>query len=107
MNLPGQFPFRPSNHNHNHHPQHHPHNNNQNNNNENNNDGTGVNFPLTGDIPSIATQVPDLSTLVFALTKAGLVSSLDEEGPFTVFAPDNRAFSTVGSSLSLERGWYL
>ncbi|WP_088340828.1 fasciclin domain-containing protein [Robiginitalea sediminis] len=37
---------------------------------------------------------PDLSALVDALTEAGLVGTLQGDGPFTVFAPTNDAFAT-------------
>ena len=45
-------------------------------------------------IVEIAVETDDLSLLVEALTKAnaGLVETLGEEGPFTVFAPTNQAF---------------
>jgi transforming growth factor-beta-induced protein len=38
---------------------------------------------------------PDFSTLVTALQKAGLVNTLSDKGPFTVFAPTNAAFAKV------------
>ena len=37
----------------------------------------------------------DFSTLVTALKAADLVSALSGEGPFTVFAPNNEAFSKI------------
>lgn len=40
-----------------------------------------------------AQATSDLSTLVAALTRAGLVDALNANGPFTVFAPTNAAFS--------------
>jgi uncharacterized surface protein with fasciclin (FAS1) repeats len=43
-------------------------------------------------IPAIAGKNSNLSTLVSALTAAGLVDTLKGEGPFTVFAPNNHAF---------------
>ncbi|NJN63754.1 MAG: fasciclin domain-containing protein [Acidobacteria bacterium] len=49
--------------------------------------------------PSIADAAigtPALSTLVAAVVKAGLVETLDETGPFTVFAPTNDAFAAAG-----------
>jgi uncharacterized surface protein with fasciclin (FAS1) repeats len=38
---------------------------------------------------------PDFSTLVAAVTAAGLVETLSGEGPFTVFAPTNDAFGSL------------
>ena len=38
---------------------------------------------------------PVLSTLVTAVTKAGLVDTLNGEGPFTIFAPVNDAFAAI------------
>lgn len=49
-------------------------------------------------IPIIATRTSDLSTLVTALVAAGLVDTLSAKGPFTVFAPDNAAFSALAAS---------
>ena len=36
-----------------------------------------------------------MSTLVTAVTAAGLVDTLNGEGPFTVFAPNNDAFAKI------------
>jgi len=47
------------------------------------------------DIVDIAIDDPNLSTLVGALTAAGLVSVLQGPGPFTVFAPTNEAFAAI------------
>jgi len=38
----------------------------------------------------------NFSTLVEALTKAELVATLEQDGPYTVFAPTNAAFSAAG-----------
>jgi uncharacterized surface protein with fasciclin (FAS1) repeats len=46
-------------------------------------------------IPVLATGDSDLSTLVQALTAADLVTTLEAAGPFTVFAPTNKAFSAL------------
>jgi transforming growth factor-beta-induced protein len=46
-------------------------------------------------IVEIAQATPDLSTLVTALQAAELVSTLDGDGPFTVFAPVNSAFAAL------------
>ena len=47
------------------------------------------------DIIEIATQNKDLSTLVKALESAGLVDTLKGTGPFTVFAPNDKAFENL------------
>ncbi|MGB1042429.1 MAG: fasciclin domain-containing protein [Tenacibaculum sp.] len=46
-------------------------------------------------IVGIATSTSDFSTLVTALQKADLVSALQADGPFTVFAPTNSAFQAL------------
>jgi uncharacterized surface protein with fasciclin (FAS1) repeats len=46
-------------------------------------------------IVQIASSNPDLSTLVSALKAAGLVTTLEGKGPFTVFAPTNEAFAAL------------
>lgn len=48
-----------------------------------------------GTIVDIAVGNPDFSTLVTAVTEAGLVETLSGEGPFTVFAPTNAAFDAL------------
>ncbi len=50
-------------------------------------------------IVDIAVSDPQFSTLVAALTKADLVSVLQGDGPFTVFAPTNAAFTALLSDL--------
>ena len=45
-------------------------------------------------IVELANATADLSALVNALIEADLVSTLEGEGPFTVFAPTNDAFAT-------------
>ena len=47
------------------------------------------------DIVDIASSNPDFSTLVAALSAAGLVDTLKGDGPFTVFAPTNAAFDAL------------
>ena len=42
-----------------------------------------------------ASNNPLLSTLVTAVTEAGLVDTLNGEGPFTIFAPVNDAFAAI------------
>jgi len=52
-------------------------------------------FAAEEDIVAIAAGNEDFSTLVTALTEAGLVETLQGEGPFTVFAPTNEAFAKL------------
>ncbi len=47
------------------------------------------------DIVGTAMETPQLSTLVTALKAGDLVSTLQGEGPFTVFAPTNKAFEAL------------
>jgi uncharacterized surface protein with fasciclin (FAS1) repeats len=46
-------------------------------------------------IVEIAAGNPDFSTLVAAVTAAGLAETLSGKGPFTVFAPTNAAFAKL------------
>ena len=48
-------------------------------------------------VVDVAVSNKDFSTLVTALKAADLVSALSGEGPFTVFAPNNDAFSKIDS----------
>ncbi len=48
-----------------------------------------------GDIVDIAAGNEAFSTLVAAVTAAGLVDTLKGEGPFTVFAPTDEAFAAL------------
>ncbi|MFT6054295.1 MAG: putative surface protein with fasciclin (FAS1) repeats [Roseivirga sp.] len=47
------------------------------------------------DIVGLAIDTEALSTLVAAVKAAGLVETLQSEGPFTVFAPTNEAFAAL------------
>lgn len=49
----------------------------------------------TSNIVELASGNQDLSTLVAAVKAADLVETLSGEGPFTVFAPANSAFSAL------------
>ena len=49
----------------------------------------------SSDIVSIAVGNDNFSTLVTALQTAGLVETLQGDGPFTVFAPTNEAFAAL------------
>jgi uncharacterized surface protein with fasciclin (FAS1) repeats len=56
--------------------------------------------PVNMTIAGIASSYPDtFSTLVSLLQSAGLVDTLSGAGPFTVFAPTNDAFDTVGEEM--------
>ncbi len=59
-------------------------------------DGEGS-FEGMADDPAAtaASNNPELSTLVAAVGAAGLVDTLNGEGPFTIFAPANSAFAKV------------
>ena len=65
--------------------------------------GAFANISLAGkkenaDTPSvvaIAAGNKDFSTLVAAVTAAGLVDTLNGDGPFTIFAPTNEAFAKL------------
>ena len=52
------------------------------------------------DIPTNATNTGVHDTLVDALVQADLVSTLQGDGPFTVFAPTDQAFADAGIDLS-------
>jgi transforming growth factor-beta-induced protein len=52
-------------------------------------------------VVDVALSDDDFSILVAALTKAGLVSALQGDGPFTVFAPTNAAFAELLDKLDL------
>lgn len=47
------------------------------------------------DVVKVAISSKDHTTLVAALKQAGLVTSLSNAGPFTVFAPTNAAFNKL------------
>lgn len=48
-----------------------------------------------GTIVEVASANPEFSTLVSAVEAAGLVETLNGEGPYTVFAPTNAAFEKI------------
>ncbi len=54
----------------------------------------------TNTIVDIAVGDAQFSTLVAALTRVDLVSTLQGDGPFTVFAPTNAAFTALGVDLA-------
>ena len=52
------------------------------------------------DIPSTAAATTIHTSLVAALTQADLVTALQADGPFTVFAPTDQAFADAGIDLT-------
>ena len=59
-------------------------------------DGEGSVSGMADDpVGTAATNNPLLSTLVAAVSAAGLVDTLNTGGPFTVFAPINTAFAKI------------
>ena len=52
--------------------------------------------PAEQDVVVLAQGERSLSTLVEAVTAAELVDTLKAEGPYTVFAPNNKAFAALG-----------
>jgi len=61
-------------------------------------DGTtvgGAKMVRTKDVVDNAANAKNVTTLVAAVKAAGLVDTLKGEGPFTVFGPDNDAFSAL------------
>ena len=53
-------------------------------------------------VVELAVGTDDLSTLVAAVKAAGLVETLQGDGPFTIFAPTNEAFAALPKG-TLER----
>ena len=60
----------------------------------------GVSADSTEDIPTNAAGTGVHDSLVAALGHAGLVSALQGDGPFTVFAPTDDAFAAAGIDLA-------
>ncbi|MGB3165322.1 MAG: fasciclin domain-containing protein [Alteraurantiacibacter sp.] len=58
-------------------------------------DATMAGDTEAGTIVEVAQGNADFSTLVSAVTAAGLGETLSGEGPFTVFAPNNAAFDAL------------
>ncbi len=54
-----------------------------------------------GTIVEVATEAGGFNTLVAAVDAAGLVDTLNSEGPFTVFAPTDEAFAAALEALGL------
>jgi uncharacterized surface protein with fasciclin (FAS1) repeats len=55
----------------------------------------GTTIAQDKNIVQLAAETPSLSTLVTAVKAAGLAEVLSGEGPFTVFAPTNKAFENL------------
>ena len=64
--------------------------------------GAGQDAAAGQDIVALAMSQPDLSTLVDAVTAADLGETLQDDGPFTVFAPTNEAFAALGEDTLTE-----
>ena len=63
-------------------------------------EGDATTVPMEeGDIIEVATAAGSFNTLAAALTAAGLVETLQGEGPFTVFAPTDAAFAALPEGL--------
>ena len=54
---------------------------------------------MAGDIVEVASTTEGFSTLVAAIEAAGLVETLQGDGPFTVFAPTDDAFAALPEGL--------
>lgn len=52
-----------------------------------------------GNIVEVAAEAGDFNTLVAAIEAAGLVETLEGDGPFTVFAPTDAAFEALPAGL--------
>lgn len=52
------------------------------------------------DIPALALKNDQLATFAAALSAADLIAVLQEQGPYTVFAPTNEAFEALGPQLN-------
>lgn len=63
-------------------------------------DDDSTTTPEPQSIVEIAVSDSQFSTLVSALDRVGLVSVLEGNGPFTVFAPTNAAFQAAGIDLN-------
>ncbi|MEY2779891.1 MAG: hypothetical protein RL623_1071 [Actinomycetota bacterium] len=62
-------------------------------------DTTVMEEVAANDIVAVASSTEGFSTLVAAVTAAGLVETLQGEGPFTVFAPTDDAFAALPAGL--------
>lgn len=60
-------------------------------------------LPTDQDVVAVAAANPDFSILVAAVQAAGLVNTLQGNGPFTVFAPTNEAFAALLTELNITQ----
>ena len=60
---------------------------------------TDSNNSTSKDIVAVATENGSFGTLVAAVKAAGLVETLQGDGPFTVFAPTDDAFKALPAGL--------
>ncbi|GFO03193.1 transforming growth factor-beta-induced protein [Plakobranchus ocellatus] len=58
-----------------------------------------VMIPPRGNVVDVLSLDKKFSILVSLVKRAGLADALQEEGPFTVFAPNNRAFEQLGQEV--------
>lgn len=65
-------------------------------------DGAETTNPINKSIVQIASDDANFSILVEALVKADLVTALEAEGPYTVFAPTNDAFEALFTKLGVS-----
>jgi transforming growth factor-beta-induced protein len=65
-------------------------------------DDNSTDMVQTKNIVDVASADPNFSILVAALNKAGLASTLQGDGPFTVFAPTNAAFTSLLADLGIS-----
>jgi uncharacterized surface protein with fasciclin (FAS1) repeats len=56
-----------------------------------------------GDILDVAMERPELGTFLAALDSAGIMDGLHGEGPFTVFAPSNEAFTAYLGEMDMTQ----
>jgi transforming growth factor-beta-induced protein len=61
-------------------------------------------FSVEKDIVDIAVESDDFSVLVAALVEADLVDALRGDGPYTVFAPTDQAFTDLLTELDITAG---
>jgi hypothetical protein len=65
-------------------------------------DKEAVDIANLDSLAKLVSSMPEFSTLATALTKAGLMATLAERGPYTLFAPTNEAFEKMAPA-TLER----
>jgi uncharacterized surface protein with fasciclin (FAS1) repeats len=68
----------------------------------NNDDDNTTTPPMEGNIVEVALTDPQLTSLVTALQITGLTSVLEQDGPFTVLAPTNAAFTAFLNGTPIE-----